>query len=102
MFTYTTPTIPATIPDIDFSNVDYFRIKIASEKKSFLFVVNATDSNVDPETNTIYIELTQEQTAELEEGFAAIQARIIYLSGKIQATKKAVISIEDVLDKVII
>ena len=102
MYTYTTPTLPITIEDIDFSTVDFFRIALKTKSTQKIFVVPASDSSVDPQTNTIYLELTQEQTAELEEGMAKVQARFKLNNGKVGATSKATVSIEDVYDKVII
>lgn len=39
MYRYTTPTIPITIDDIDFSEVNNFRIKIREQNTEMLFVV---------------------------------------------------------------
>lgn len=102
MYRYTTPTIPITIDDIDFSEVNYFRIKIREQNTEMLFVVPATDSSVDAEHKTIYLSLTQEQTAKLKKGDAYLQVRIVYTGGSVQATPKARISVEDVLDEVIV
>lgn len=102
MYRYTTPTLPITIEGIDFSEVDYFRIAIERGDNELLFTVNANDESVDAETNTIYISLTQEQTAQFEEGYVRIQARIKYLSGVVQATQIAKVSVHGVLDEVVI
>lgn len=54
MYRYTTPTLPVTIEDIDFSLVDKFRIAIEQEgKEDTLFIVPAGDSAVDTENKTI-------------------------------------------------
>lgn len=102
MYRYTTPTLPIRIKDLDFSEVALFRIKIKRGEKSMLFVVDADDSCVDAEHNMIYLALTQEQTSELKEGRAWIQARIKYTSGAVQATPRASVTINDVLDEEII
>lgn len=102
MYRYTTPTIPITIEDIDFSEVDNFRVKIKDEKTELLFVVPADDESVDAENNTFYVSLTQQQTAQLKKGHAWLQVRVVYSGGSVQATPKAVISVNDVLDEVIV
>lgn len=102
MYRYTTPTLPITIDDVDFTTVDLFRIAIENDKTSLLFIVSADDPRVDAQNKTIAITLTQEQTAQFCEGEAVIQARIKYLSNSVQATKKAKVRIYDVLDEVII
>lgn len=102
MHRYTTPTIQITIDDVDFSNVDVFRIAIEKGQKSLLFVVPADDARVDAQHKTINIELTQEESASFNEGFVLVQARIKYTNGKIQATDMARLNVADVLDEVII
>lgn len=103
MYRYTTPTLPLTIKDVDFSLVDNFRIAFKPEcEEHLLFIVDAEDPIVDAEHRTINLELTQEQTASLEEGKAKIQFRIVYKNGKVGATNKAEITIKDVYDKEII
>ena len=102
MYRYTTPTLPVTIEDVNFSEVDFFRVALQIGATQLLFVVPADDASVDPQTHTIYISLTQEQTASLATGMAKIQARIKYSSGSVQATNKATVTIDDVLDQVII
>lgn len=102
MYRYTTPTIPITIEDLDFDTVDLFRVAIQNGPVENLFVINADDPRVDAETNTITIELTQEQTAALSEGYAMLQVRIRFNNGRVQATQIAKISVQDVIDKVVI
>ena len=102
MFRYTTPTIPITIDDVDFSAVDFFRIAIKKDSAQNLFVVPADDARVDAAHNTINIELTQEQTAEYAAGYALVQARIKYKNGRVQATKEAKLTVSDVIDEVVI
>ena len=102
MYRYTTPTIPITIGDVDFSTVDYFRIAFTKNNTLIVFVVPANDARVDAAHHTINIELSQEQTAEFSEGYAIVQARIKYSNGNVQATGKAKVTIEDVIDKVVI
>ena len=103
MYQYTTPTLPVTIPEVDFSEVSKFRIAIKSGSDDYLlFVVDADDPIVDAQTKTIMLELTQEQTTMLEIGKGVVQARIIYNTGKVQATKKANVSIDDVIDEEIV
>lgn len=103
MYQYTTPTLPITIPEVDFSEVSKFRIAIKSGGDEYLlFVVDADDERVDAEHKTIMLELTQEQTTQLEIGKGQVQARIVYRSGKVQATQKANVSINDVIDEEIV
>lgn len=103
MYRYTTPTLPLTITDVDFSQVDNFRIAFKPEcEQHLLFIVDADDPIVDAETRTIYLELTQEQTASIEEGKARVQVRVVYKNGKVGATNKAEITIKDVYDKEIV
>ena len=103
MYRYTTPTLPLTINDVDFSQVSTFRIALKPERgEPLLFIVDADDPIVDADDKTIYLELTQEQTAAIEEGKARVQTRIIYKNGKVGATNKAVITVNDVYDKEIV
>lgn len=104
MYRYTTPTLPITIDDIDFSEVRTFRIAIKqkSDKEPLLFIVPADDERVDAQNKTINLALTQEQTAALKAGYARVQVRIVYQSGSVQATPEAPITIKDVFDEVIV
>ena len=102
MYRYTTPTLPVTIPDIDFSEVQTFRIAIEQDQTEILKIVDVDDETVDAETNTIYVPLTQQETALFQEGITEIQARIIFVSGSVMATKKGKVSVNDVLDEVIV
>lgn len=102
MYRYTTPTLPITIEDIEFADVQTFRIAIEQGSTEILKEISATDSSVDFGTNTINVRLTQEETASLREGKVEVQARIVFTSGDIQATKKAKVSVHDVLDEVIV
>lgn len=103
MYKYTTPTLPLKITDVDFAQVDNFRIAFKPECQDHtLYIVNADDPSVDAETNTIYLELTQEQTAEIHEGKARVQVRIVYTNGKVRATNKAEVTVNDVYDKEIV
>lgn len=102
-YRYTTPTLPLTISDLDFSTVNKFRIAIEQgDKEIFLFIVDASDPIVDAEHKTIYLELTQEQTSQLSEGYAKIQIRVLFTSGKVLATPKKNVTINDVIDEVIV
>ncbi len=102
MYRYTTPTLPITIESIDFSDVQTFRIAIEQKNTEMLKVIDVDDETVDAETNTIYVPLTQEETASFKEGYVEVQARIVFLSGAVMATKKAKVAVNDVLDEVII
>lgn len=102
MYRYTTPTIPITIADIDFSDVDMFRIVFANGQTELLFEIDANDSRVDAENNTINIELTQEQTALFSVGLVQIQARILFQSGTVEATQIAKLLVHGVFDEVVI
>ena len=69
MHRYTTPTIPITIDDVDFSTVEKFRIAIEKGNNSLLFEIPADDARVDGQNKTINVALTQEQTAMFAEGY---------------------------------
>lgn len=100
MYTYTTPTITCTLAGLEFSQVDYVRIAIESKGYSLVRVVPAAD--IDTETGNTAIELTQEETAALGKGQVAIQARVRYLDGTVQATNKVLKDMYNVLDEVVI
>ena len=100
MYTYTTPTITCTLTGLEFSSVDYVRIAIESKGYSLVRVVPVAD--FDTETGNTSIELTQEETAALGKGRVAIQARVRYLDGTVQATNKVLKDMYNVLDEVVI
>jgi hypothetical protein len=100
MYTYTTPTITCTLTGLELSQVDYVRIAIESKGYSLVRVVPAAD--IDTETGNTAIELTQEETAALGKGQVAIQARVRYLDGTVQATNKVLKDMYTVLDEVVI
>lgn len=100
MYTYTTPTITCTLTGLEFSQVDYVRIAIESKGYSLVRVVPVAD--IDTETGNTSIELTQEETAALGKGQVAIQARVRYLDGTVQATNKVLKDMYTVLDEVVI
>lgn len=102
MYRYTTPTLPITIEDVDFDEVELFRIAIQKGNCEMLFIVEAGDGRIDASTNTILLSLTQEETARLTDGMGYLQVRIKYNSGAVMATTKARITINDVIDEVII
>lgn len=102
MYRYTTPTIPITIEDLDFDDVARFRVAIEQGAVEMLKIVEVTSTAVDPETKTIYVPLTQEETAAFKDGMVEVQVRVVFTSGAVQATKKAKLSVHDVLDEVII
>lgn len=99
MYTYTTPTITCTLDGIEFEQVDFVRIAVKG-KTEIVKIVNATD--IDTETGETSISLTQEETAQLGKGQIAIQARIRYVDGTVQATNKVLKEMNEVLDKVVI
>lgn len=100
MYTYTTPTITCTLSGVEFSTVDLVRIALKGKHDEILKVVPVTD--IDAETGTAIISLTQDETASLGEGQIAIQARVRYLDGTVQATNKVLKNMNEVLDKVVI
>ena len=100
MYTYTTPTITCTLTGIDFASVDYVRIAIKG--KAHLIVRSIPIADIDTEEGTAVIELTQEETAQLGTGQIAIQARIHYTDGSVQATNKVLKTLSEVIDKVVI
>ena len=103
MYRYTTPTIPISIEGLDFTLVNNFRIAIEQDdKEMYLFVVDADDPIVDASENTITLKLTQEQTAKIREGFARLQIRVVFNDGTVLATEKARLTINDVIDEVIV
>ena len=100
MFTYTTPTITCTLTGVEFSQVDYVRIAVESKRHEILRVVPIAD--IDTETGNAAIKLTQEETAALGKGQVAIQARVHYADGTVQATNKVLRDMDNVLDEVVI
>lgn len=102
MYRYTTPTLPITIEDLDFEDVSLFRVAIEQGSVEMLKIVNIDDPSVDAEHKTIYIPLTQEETASFKNGMAQVQVRIVFNGGAVQATRKAKLSVNDVLDEVIV
>ena len=102
MYRYTTPTLPITISDLDFSTVSLFRVAIEQNGVEILKVINADDASVDAEHKTINVALTQEETASFKDGIVEIQVRAKLTGGSVLATKVAKLSVNDVLDEVII
>lgn len=102
MYRYTTPTLPITISDIDFAEVSVFRIAIEQGNVELLKIVDADDPSVDAQHKTIYVPLTQEETAGFKDGTVAVQARLKFLNGSVLATDKVTMPMRDVLDEVII
>lgn len=100
MYTYTTPTITCDFEGVEWSQVDYVRIAVESKKFELVRVVPVAD--IDTETGETSIVLTQEETAQLGKGQVAIQARVRYLDGTVQATNKVLRDMNEVLDKVVI
>lgn len=100
MFTYTTPTITCTLEGVEFAQVDYVRIAVKGKTSEIVRVVPVAD--IDTETGETAILLTQEETAALGKGQVAIQARIRYTDGTVQATNKVLKDMNEVLDKVVI
>ena len=100
MYTYTTPTITCVLEGVEWSQVLFVRIAVESKKYELVRIVSVAD--IDTETGTAAIVLTQEETASLGKGQVAIQARIRYTDGTVQATNKVFKDMRDVLDKVVI
>lgn len=100
MFTYTTPTIPCILTGVEFSQIDYVRLAVKGKASKIVKVVPVSD--IDTETGEMYVPLTQEETAALGKGQVAIQARVHYIDGNVQATNKVLRDMDDVLDKVVI
>lgn len=100
MYTYTTPTITCTLTGVDFASVDYVRIAIKGKNSSIIRSIPIAD--IDTEEGTAVVELTQEETAELGTGQVAIQGRIHYTDGSVQATNKVLKTLNEVIDKVVI
>ena len=73
MFTYTTPTITCTLTGVEFSQVDYVRIAVKGKASEIVRVVPISD--IDTETGTAYITLTQEETALYKHAYTTRMAR---------------------------
>lgn len=102
MYRYTTPTIPITIEDLDFADIARFRVAIEQGTLEMLKIIEVSSTSVDAEHRTIYVPLTQEETASFKDGTAMVQVRVVFNSGAVQATKQAPLTVRDVLDEVII
>lgn len=102
MYRYTTPTLPITISDLNFNTVSLFRVAIEQNDVEILKVIDADDAAVDAEHKTINVALTQEETASFKDGFVNVQVRAKLTGGSVLATKVAKLSVNDVLDEVII
>ena len=100
MYTYTTPTITCVLDGVVWEQVDYVRVAVESKHCELLRIVPVAD--IDTETGELNIVLTQEETAQLGKGQVAIQARVRYADGTVQATNKVLKDMRDVLDKVVI
>ena len=100
MYTYTTPSITCTLTGVEFSTVDYVRIALKGKSSEIVKVVPI--DGIDTETGEAIITLTQEETASLGKGQVAIQARVRYADGTVQATNKVLKDMNEVLDKVVI
>lgn len=106
MYTYTTPTITCNLFGLDFSDVDYVRIKIKGAASSIVREFPITDIVIETtDTRTVgsaSVDLTQEETVALGVGSVAIQARVHFSSGQVLATNIVTRQLNDVLDKVVI
>lgn len=100
MYTYTTPTITCKFNRVTWTNVDYVRIAIKGRGTQVLRIVQIAD--IDTQTDTAIVHLTQEETRTLGQGQIGIQARLHYTDGTVQATNKVLNSMDDVYDKVVI
>lgn len=102
MYRYTTPTLPITIDGIDFADIVLFRVAIEQKNNEMLKVLNAGDPSIDAEHNIIYVPLTQEETASFNSGMVQVQVRVKFANDAVLATNKVKVSVDDVLDEVII
>lgn len=102
MYRYTTPTLPLTIPEVDFSEAQLFRVKIEQDTVEILKVINANDPAVDAEHKKINVALTQQETASFVDGNVDIQVRIKLTGDVVLATETKKLSVNEVLDEVII
>lgn len=100
MYTYTTPTITCVLDGAVWAQVDYVRVAVESKRYELVRVIPVAD--IDTETGELNVVLTQEETAQLGKGQVAIQARIRYTDGTVQATNKVLRDMNEVLDKVVI
>lgn len=102
MYRYTTPTLPLTISDLDFSNIALFRVTIEQGGTEMLKVIEADDPAVDAQHKTICVPLTQEETAALKQGSCGVQVRYKTTGGTVGATNAATVSVNDVYDEEVI
>lgn len=102
MRTYTTPTITATLTGVDFSELALIRLSIKGKAALITKEFEAGDSAIDANEGTLTCKLTQEETAELDDGDIYIQCRIKYSDGTVQATNKVHSKMMDVLDREVI
>lgn len=100
MYEYTTPTITCKLTGVDWTDVDFVRIAVKGKKSQIVRQIPIAD--IDTTEDTASISLTQEETAAFGVGQVAIQARVHYASGTVQATNKVIKSLEDVIDEVVI
>ena len=102
MYRYTTPTLPLTISDLDFDTVAVFRVAIEQGDTEMLKIIEADDPSIDAQHKTIYVPLTQEETAALKTGSCGVQVRYKTTGGAVGATNAATVNVNDVYDEVII
>lgn len=102
MYRYTTPTITLTISNLNFSAVSVFRVAMQRGAKQLLREIPVDSDAVDAEAGTVTLELSQEETSAWSTGPVDIQVRAVLTSGRVLATNKASVQLEDVLDKVVV
>ena len=104
MYTYTTPSVPFVLKNVEWSEVDFVRIALVVEKKKIVRELNPDEFTIDQETGagSASIKLTQQETANLGPGRVAVQARVKYRDGTVDATQKAAGSMNRIIDEVVI
>ena len=106
MYPYTTPHIPLNVPDVDFDDVEFFRVCIHSADANFIRYISPSDPAADAETKTVAVDLTQEETAQLwnrsHSDIVDFQIRVKFTNGTVGATNHAKLPIYNIFDEEVI
>ena len=102
MYQYTTEPLVLIISGIEFHNVSKFRVAIRGKYNELIKIIDVTDSEVDADTNTLRIPLTQQETASLGKGLSQVQVRIITTDDEVYASNKERVKVDSVLDEVVV
>ena len=107
MYQGTTPTLTFKVPGWDLTDKTVFVSIIDKNGKIITKTIGSPDITYDDETqgeeySLLICQLTQRETLCLTDGHAECQIRFIDSNGLAYATKKAPVTIEDVIYKVVI